>query len=146
METDLYNPVPGSVLCLADPGCVLDISQDVLSHFPLQSSSFMLPEVEFWCSPAELELEVGERPEESVSVSPVMRETNTTDHCLMFTEGANTTQCSRWDFSRTVSPESVVSEFSLVCSNEWLRSGQSPPLQTSEITTTTRIKDFLYIP
>ena len=56
----------------------------------------MFPEVEFWCSPAELGLEVGEMPEESVSVSPVMRETNTTDHCLMFTEGANTTQCSRW--------------------------------------------------
>ena len=84
----------------------------------------MLPEVEFWCSPAELELELGERPD--VSVSPVMLETNTTDHCLMVTEGPNTTQCSRFDFDRSVSPESVVSEFSLVCSNEWLRSGTVP--------------------
>ena len=75
----------------------------------------MLPEVEFWCSPAELELEVGERPGENITVSPMMTETNTTDHCLMLTEGANTTQCSRWDFDRSTSPESVVSQFSLVC-------------------------------
>ena len=81
----------------------------------------MLPEVDFWCSPVELELELGQRPGEGESVSPVVRETNTTDHCLMMTEGANTTQCSRWDFDRSVSPESVVSEFSLVCSREWLR-------------------------
>ena len=81
----------------------------------------MLPEVDFWCSPVELELELGQRPGEGESVSPVVGETNTTDHCLMMTEGANTTQCSRWDFDRSVSPESVVSEFSLVCSREWLR-------------------------
>merc|ERR1719458_19097 len=77
----------------------------VFAAWQVLSSSFMLPEVEFWCSPASLELEVGEMPE--VSVSPVMLETNTTDHCLMFTQGTNTTTCSRWDFSRTVSPESV---------------------------------------
>ena len=93
METDLYNPVPGSVLCLANPGCHLSISPSLLSQFPFQSSSFMFPEVEFWCSPAELELELGERPD--VSVSPVVTETNTTDHCLLLTEGDNTTQCSR---------------------------------------------------
>ena len=46
----------------------------------------MLPEVEFWCSPAWLELELGERPGESVS--PVVRETNITDQCLQLTGGA----------------------------------------------------------
>ena len=56
----------------------------------------MLPEVEFWCSPAWLELELGERPVERLGerpgerlgVSPVVRETNTTDHCLQLTGGA----------------------------------------------------------
>ena len=71
----------------------LVVSPSLLSQFPFQSSSFMFPEVEFWCSPAELELELGERPD--VSVSPVVTETNTTDHCLLLTEGDNTTQCSR---------------------------------------------------
>ena len=56
----------------------------------------MLPEVDYWCSPADLGLVGGERPEESVS--PVT-ETNTTDHCLMFDpldqEINNTVQCTR---------------------------------------------------
>merc|ERR550539_578388 len=60
-------------------------------------------------------------------------ETNTTNHCLMFTQGANTTQCSRWDFSRTVSPESVVSEFSLVCSNDGYRSVSSSVYMASKM-------------
>ena len=66
-------------------------------------------------------------------MSPVVRETNTTDHCLMMTEGANTTQCSRWDFDRSVSPESVVSEFSLVCSNDGLRSVSSSVYMASKM-------------
>ena len=66
-------------------------------------------------------------------MSPVVRETNTTDHCLMMTEGANTTQCSRWDFNRTISPESVVSEFSLVCSNDGYRSVSSSVFMASKM-------------
>ena len=93
----------------------------------------MLPEVDFWCSPVELELELGQRPGEGGRVSPVVGETNTTDHCLMMTEGANTTQCSRWDFDRSVSPESVVSEFSLVCSNDGLRSVSSSVYMASKM-------------
>ena len=61
----------------------------------MQSSSFMLPEVEFWCSPPHLQLSLGERPE--VNLSPVT-EMNRTDHCLMYSdsqEGDNTTQCTR---------------------------------------------------
>ena len=52
----------------------------------------MLPEVEFWCSPPQLQLSLGERPE--VGLSPVT-ESNRTDHCLMYSEGDNTTQCTR---------------------------------------------------
>ena len=97
----------------------------------LQSSSFHLPEVEFWCSPAELGLAPGTPP--SARLSPAPAPGNTTDPCLMWdldyggldTEDTqelvssdtvpNTTQCSRWDFDRSGSPESVVSQFSLVC-------------------------------
>ena len=93
----------------------------------------MLPEVEFWCSPASLKLELGERPD--VSVSPLMLETNSTDHCLMVTEGPNTTttQCSRFDFDRSISPESVVSEFSLVCGNDGYRSVSSSVYMASKM-------------
>ena len=48
----------------------------------------MLPEVEFWCSPPELGLEVGERPGHI---------TTTTDQCVMdLDQGHNATQCSRY--------------------------------------------------
>ena len=61
-------------------------------HF--QSTSFILPEVDFWCSPANLQLGLGERSDSMVS--PIREGTNSTDHCLMFTgESDNTTQCSR---------------------------------------------------
>ena len=87
--------------------------------------------MEFWCSPAELGLAPGTPP--SARLSPAPAPANTTDPCLMWdldyggldTEdmvelgsgdtGPNTTHCSRWDFDRSSSPESVVSQFSLVC-------------------------------
>ena len=52
----------------------------------------MLPEVEFWCSPPELGLEVGERPGDNDI---------TTDHCFMDLGLGNnvTTQCSRYQGS-----------------------------------------------
>ena len=55
----------------------------------MKSSSFMLPEVEFWCSPAKLGLEVGERPGGS--------NITTTDPCVMDLDlDNNDTQCSRY--------------------------------------------------
>ena len=107
---------------------VCNLDPDILTP---QSSSFHLPEVEFWCSPAELGLAPGPPP--SARLSPAPAPGNTTDPCLMWdldyggldTEDMqelvssdtvpNTTHCSRWDFDRSGSPESVVSQFSLVC-------------------------------
>merc|ERR1719244_1826751 len=34
----------------------------------------------------------------------------------------NTTTCSAWDYARDKSPESVASQFNLVCGNDYLRS------------------------
>ena len=71
---------------------------------PFQSNSFFLPEVEFWCSPGELDVGIGERP--NITVSPD-NENNETDHCMMYDRdygvvntyndviNLNTTQCSR---------------------------------------------------
>ena len=80
-------------------------SSELRIHF--QSSSFLLPEVEFWCSPASLQLGRGERSDSSL-VSPRREGTNVTDHCLMFTgQSDNTTQCSR---SETLSKIAKVRE------------------------------------
>ena len=66
----------------------------LIIHF--QSTSFILPDVEFWCSPAHLQLERGERSDSREAISPSKEGTNTTDHCLMFTgQSDNITQCSR---------------------------------------------------
>ena len=64
--------------------------------------------MEFWCSPASLQLERGERSDPRMVVSPSKEGTNTTDHCLMFTgQSDNTTQCSR---SETLSKMKEVRE------------------------------------
>ena len=121
----------------SQPGRYWSVYRDISSFitftltFSPQSSSFHLPEVEFWCSPAELGLAPGTPP--SARLSPAPAPGNTTDPCLMWdldyggldTEDMvelgsgdtvpNTTHCSRWDFDRSSSPESVVSQFSLVC-------------------------------
>ena len=92
----------------------------------------MLPEVDFWCSPPELKLPRG------IPInwtSPVWPEEDKPDSCLMYdidyenvteqtieTEGVVNTTCSRWDYSRSKSPESVASQFNLVCGNDYLRS------------------------
>ena len=101
----------------------------------LQSSSFMLPEVEFWCSPTELDLPRGVKVNWT---SPINPETGKADNCLMYNisyeeiteeqlltgkvDTMNTTTCSAWDYARDKSPESVASQFNLVCGNDYLRS------------------------
>ena len=92
----------------------------------------MLPEVDFWCSPPELHLPKGFLVNWT---SPTPKGEKTPDSCLMYntsyenmtedtiiTEGIGFKSCSRWDYSRRKSPESVVSQFDLVCGNDYLRS------------------------
>eukprot|EP00090_Calanus_glacialis_P003966 TRINITY_DN1295_c0_g1_i3.p1 TRINITY_DN1295_c0_g1~~TRINITY_DN1295_c0_g1_i3.p1 ORF type:complete len:542 (-),score=102.07 TRINITY_DN1295_c0_g1_i3:207-1832(-) len=104
----------------------------VFAAWQLLSSSFMLPEVDFWCSPPELNLPRG------IPInwtSPIRPGEDKPDSCLMYdidyenvteqtieTEGVVNTTCSRWDYSRSKSPESVASQFNLVCGNDYLRS------------------------
>ena len=68
----------------------------------IKAGSFFLPETDFWCSPEELKLARGQRPE--TSISPLSGEDNTTDHCLVYDEvisltniegDGNTTACPR---------------------------------------------------
>ena len=40
----------------------------------------------------------------------------------MYDSESNVTSCSRWDYDRVITPESVVSQFDLVCGNDYLRS------------------------
>merc|ERR1712179_699916 len=107
----------------------------VFAAWQLLSSSFMLPEVEFWCSPTELDLPRGVKVNWTSPINPT---TGETDNCLMYnisfediTEKqllagklgtVNTTTCSAWDYARDKSPESVASQFNLVCGNDYLRS------------------------
>ena len=92
----------------------------------------MLPEVDFWCSPPELNLPRGIPLNWT---SPIWPGEDQPDSCLMYdidyenmteqtieTEGVGNTTCSRWDYSRSKSPESVASQFNLVCGNDYLRS------------------------
>jgi len=90
------------------------------------SFSFLLPEVTFWCDPPQLE-ETG---------SPGGNWTSPNgDPCLMYDLdfskvtsedlvplNAGSIPCTRWQFSRENTPESVASEFSLVCANDYQRS------------------------
>lgn len=114
--------------------CVIGVVQfvGVFAAWQLLSSSFMLPEVDFWCSPPELNLPRG------IPInwtSPVWPGEDKPDNCFMYdidyenvteqtiqTEGVMNTTCSRWDYSRSMSPESVASQFNLVCGNDYLRS------------------------
>ena len=97
-----------------------------------QSSSFMLPEVEFWCSPPELNVPRGKPINWTSPISPGEEKP---ESCLMYDfayenvteetiqiDGAGVIPCSRWDYSRSKSPESVASQFNLVCGNDYLRS------------------------
>jgi len=104
----------------------------VFAAWQLLSGSFMFQDTKFWCSPSELYLPKGM---EINWTSPMKAGESITDSCLMYdvdyenvtidnieTEGAGNTPCSRWDFSRSKTPESVASQFSLVCGNDYLRS------------------------
>jgi len=104
----------------------------LFAAWQLLSSSFMLPEVDFWCSPPELHLPKGFRVNWT---SPTPKGEKMPDSCLMYdtsyenvtedtitAEGLEFKSCSRWDYSRKKSPESVVSQFDLVCGNDYLRS------------------------
>ena len=72
----------------------------------IKAGSFFLPETDFWCSPAELKLPRGQRPE--TKISPRSGEDNTTDHCLVYesvfsssniteiSQVENTRECTRY--------------------------------------------------
>lgn len=96
--------------------------------------SFLLPEIDFWCSPPGLETSLGGKLNWT---SPLVVENNITslDNCKMYdyqynatssgvseVEDLNITECSRWDYDRDVYPETVVSQFNLVCADDKLRS------------------------
>lgn len=90
------------------------------------SFSFLLPEVTFWCNPPQLE-QTG---------SPGGNWTSPKgDPCLMYDVDfskvtaaemvpldAGSIACTRWQFSTEMTPESVASQFSLVCANDYQRS------------------------
>jgi len=90
------------------------------------SFSFLLPEVTFWCNPHQLE-ETGYTSGNWTSPKG--------DPCLMYDVdfskvttadmvplNAESIPCTRWEFSREKTPESVASQFSLVCANDYQRS------------------------
>jgi len=92
--------------------------------------SILVPEVDYWCSPAELELELGKHINWT---SPQLEsESGELDHCKVFdidysniaknNATSATRACKRWDYDRRTWPETVVSEFDLVCDKEYLRS------------------------
>eukprot|EP00090_Calanus_glacialis_P008106 TRINITY_DN16442_c0_g1_i2.p1 TRINITY_DN16442_c0_g1~~TRINITY_DN16442_c0_g1_i2.p1 ORF type:complete len:553 (-),score=119.37 TRINITY_DN16442_c0_g1_i2:26-1684(-) len=95
--------------------------------------SFIVPEIEFWCSPPGLGRPVGEKLNWT-SPGVVTNNKTSVDACLMYdydyastTLPAEVTQsplagCSRWDYDRKVYPETVVSEFNLVCGGDKWRS------------------------
>jgi len=104
----------------------------VFAAWQILSSSFMLPEVEFWCSPPELKAPRGKPINWTSPISPGEEKP---DSCLMYDvafenvteetiqiDGAGVIPCSKWDYSRSKSPESVASQFNLVCGNDYLRS------------------------
>jgi len=84
------------------------------------SVSFLVPGQQFWCSPDHLNLAAGERPDPPMSFKYIPEGENETkiDHC----KRQDGTTCTRWDFDRSTYPESVVSQFSLVCGNDYWRS------------------------
>ena len=84
---------------------VKSIEYNLITINFLKAGSFFLPETDYWCSPAGLELARGQRPE--TNISPRSEE-NTTDHCLVYdlassstniseiSENENTRECTRY--------------------------------------------------
>eukprot|EP00092_Neocalanus_flemingeri_P003804 GFUD01004097.1.p1 GENE.GFUD01004097.1~~GFUD01004097.1.p1 ORF type:complete len:559 (-),score=90.28 GFUD01004097.1:300-1976(-) len=102
--------------------------------------SIMVPEVDYWCSPAELQLDLGEKVNWTSPELVTDKETGKLDHCKVFDvdyseivdnpiilgkvkSSQNATRaCKRWDYERSTWPETVVSQFDLVCDKEYWRS------------------------
>jgi len=103
--------------------------------------SIIVPEVEYWCSPAELGLGLGERVNYTSPEIISEKEETVVDHCKVFDvdysdsvehpliiakisegEPRATRPCTRWDYDRSNWPETVVSQFNLVCDQEYWRS------------------------
>lgn len=92
-------------------------------NFPLTLN----PSTAKWTSPAKLDPDTSQ---------PQLDDNNETirDNCLMFsleyslllvepdTSGLNTTECTSWEYDRDRYPETVISQFDLVCGREYLRS------------------------
>ena len=103
--------------------------------------SIIVPEVEYWCSPADLGLDLGERVNYTSPEIISEKEEREVDHCKEFDvdysdsvehplivakigagELSATRPCTRWDYDRSDWPETVVSQFNLVCDQEYWRS------------------------
>jgi OCT family organic cation transporter-like MFS transporter 4/5 len=103
--------------------------------------SIIVPEVEYWCSPPGLGLGLGERVNwTGLGIFSEDAE-NTVDHCKVLDvdyfnisetqlltpileeeSQRGTRPCKRWDYDRSTWPETVVSQFDLVCNKEYWRS------------------------
>jgi len=103
--------------------------------------SIMVPEVDYWCSPLELGLAKGERVNWTSPEIIGDQNEKKIDHCKVLDvdysetleqplilatiaerEQSATRPCKRWDYDRTTWPETVVSQFNLVCDKEYWRS------------------------
>ena len=103
--------------------------------------SIMVPEVDYWCSPLELGLAKGERVNWTSPEIIGDQNEKKIDHCKVLDvdysetleqplilatiaerEQSATRPCERWDYDRTTWPETVVSQFNLVCDKEYWRS------------------------
>eukprot|EP00092_Neocalanus_flemingeri_P029890 GFUD01032455.1.p1 GENE.GFUD01032455.1~~GFUD01032455.1.p1 ORF type:complete len:556 (+),score=67.08 GFUD01032455.1:172-1839(+) len=107
----------------------------------------IVPEVDYWCSPAQLQLEVGEKVNWTSPKIDYGTDKHSgihhlhQDHCKVFDVDYSeivdnpkirirkvkslqnaTRACKRWDYERSTWPETVVSQFDLVCDKEYWRS------------------------
>ena len=72
----------------------------VFGAWQMLAVSFLLPEQKFWCNDGCAD---------------------NSSNCEIPQDG-NLSQCTEWEFDRSVYPETVVSQFQLVCGREWWRS------------------------
>ena len=77
---------------------------------PLFQVNLLIPEQDFWCSPSSLALPLGQKPQEQ---NQEQSEELELAQCTV--PGDNLTACDRWDYDRSEWPETVVSQFDLVC-------------------------------
>jgi len=99
----------------------------LVAAWQLQSTSFLMPELEFWCSPEDFGGDTGNGS--SAWVSPGgdpcnmydVDYTEVTRPDLLPLQPENTT-CTRWEYSTASTPESVASQFNLICGRDYLKS------------------------